>query len=31
MYDNMKTFLGFIWNEIKQLYNEGLIEYLHDW
>lgn len=23
--------LGFIWAEIKQLYNEGLIEYLHNW
>jgi transient receptor potential cation channel subfamily C len=20
-----------VWSEIKQLYNEGLIEYLHDW
>ncbi|CAF0808879.1 unnamed protein product [Brachionus calyciflorus] len=22
---------SFVWSEIKQLYNEGLIEYLHDW
>jgi len=22
---------SFIWSEIKQLYNEGLIEYLRDW